>query len=163
MRSSTPRGRVGTRADAPPRVAFRLRPRRPHLEIRFQSSVPSPHVPLSTLRRPLSGSRRMTRGQRGSLLLHCWTLSFLPLCRSPDAFGRRWRGPVVRAQPQEPISRSPDPSAGGAQPRGSRREPGGEHVPRGGATDARDPLPSALPSSADDARAPRPRRAKGPP
>jgi len=31
--------------------------------------------------------RRMTRGQRGSLLLHCVTLSFTTLCRSPGAFG----------------------------------------------------------------------------
>jgi hypothetical protein len=85
-------GRHDSRAGAPPHVAFRLRPRRPHPGIRFRSSMVQPAQPLSTLRRPLSGSRRMTRGQCGSLLLHCWTLSFLPLCRSPDAFGRRRGG-----------------------------------------------------------------------
>src|SRR6266849_2982187 len=42
----------------------------------FRSSIPSLHVPLSTLRRQPCGSPRMTRGQDGSLLLSCVTLSF---------------------------------------------------------------------------------------
>ena len=36
---------------------------------RFQSSIPSLHIPLSTLRLRSCGRPRMTRGQDGSLLL----------------------------------------------------------------------------------------------
>ena len=53
----------------------------------FRGSIPSLYVPLSTLRRSLAGSRRMTRGQCGSLLLHCTTLSFA----TPRRFNRRFR------------------------------------------------------------------------
>jgi hypothetical protein len=43
---------------------------------RFRSSILSPHVPLSTLRIPSRDVLRKTRGQDGSLLLSCMTLSF---------------------------------------------------------------------------------------
>lgn len=39
--------------------------------------------PLSTLRLCLHGQMRMTRGQCGSLLLHCTRLSLTTPCRSP--------------------------------------------------------------------------------
>jgi hypothetical protein len=42
----------------------------------FRSSIPCLPVPLSTLRWPPRGWPRMTRGQDGSLLLSCVTLSF---------------------------------------------------------------------------------------
>jgi hypothetical protein len=42
----------------------------------FQGSIFSLHVPLSTLRLRPYDPNRMTRGQDGSLLLSCVTLSF---------------------------------------------------------------------------------------
>ena len=42
----------------------------------FRSSIPGLHVPLSTLRLQPCDCKRMTRGQDGSLLLSCVTLSF---------------------------------------------------------------------------------------
>ena len=47
----------------------------------FRSSIASLHVPLSTLHGNPCGAPRMTRGQDGSLLLSCTTLSFVTLCR----------------------------------------------------------------------------------
>jgi hypothetical protein len=44
------------------------------------------HVPLSTLRQSLAGTRRMTRGQCGSLHLHCKGLPPSAPCRPPGAF-----------------------------------------------------------------------------
>ncbi len=41
----------------------------------FRGSIGGPPVPLSTLRPRSRQHRRMTRGQRGSLLLHCGALS----------------------------------------------------------------------------------------
>ena len=47
----------------------------------FRSSIPGLPVPLSTLRWPPRGWPRKTRGQDGSLLLSCMTLSFPTPCR----------------------------------------------------------------------------------
>ena len=47
----------------------------------FHGSIPSPPVPLSTLHPRCRHRRRMTRGQRGSLLLHCGALSSPTSCR----------------------------------------------------------------------------------
>src|SRR6266478_5179551 len=51
----------------------------------FGSSIPCPSLPLSTLRNRTFlkkfGAFRKTRGQDGSLLLSCRTLSFLIACR----------------------------------------------------------------------------------
>ncbi len=61
----------------------------------FRGSMDSPPVPLSTLHPRCRHRRRMTRGQRGSLLLHCGALSsptprrFIPaLSDSPHFFTR---------------------------------------------------------------------------
>ncbi len=63
-------------------VAFRALENRRHSNLNlFRGSIPSLHVPLSTLRYALTGRQRMTRGQCGWLNLHCWTLSFLTPCR----------------------------------------------------------------------------------
>lgn len=40
----------------------------------FRGSIPGPHFPLSTLRHRSYDLQRMTRGQRGSLRLHCMAL-----------------------------------------------------------------------------------------
>ena len=113
----------------------------------FGALSPSPHVPLSTLRRPLSGSRRMTRGQRGSLLLRCWTLSFLPLCRSSRRFRTQAEGPGAARAAASTIRTS--------RSRGTRPEAAMRRArATGGAAVARDPWPLALPSPADTA--PRP-------
>jgi hypothetical protein len=58
----------------------------------FAARSPSLHLPLSTLGRHPCSCRPMTRGQRGSLLLHCSTLSFV----TPRRFHRRTRA----AEPQ---------------------------------------------------------------
>jgi len=60
-----------TRASARHIVAFQfLSHRRLIPDVgRFQSSIPSLHIPLSTLRLRSCGRPRMTRGQDGSLLL----------------------------------------------------------------------------------------------
>ena len=59
--------------------------RRRHPEANFRGSMAGLCVPLSTLRHALAGRRRMTRGQCGSLLLHCSGLSPHTPCRSPGA------------------------------------------------------------------------------
>jgi hypothetical protein len=70
-------------------VAFRVPPRRRHPEVRFfRGSIPSLHMPLSTLRRRPCGRSHMTRGQRGLLDLHCVTLSFTTPCRFIPAHRR---------------------------------------------------------------------------
>jgi hypothetical protein len=68
--SSTTRSPLAPRARDACGVAFRGRKPRRHsgLSYRFRGSIPSPHVPLSTLRRHPCGRRRMTRGRCGSLL-----------------------------------------------------------------------------------------------
>jgi hypothetical protein len=62
----------------------------------FRSSIPCPPVPLFTLRAPPHDEPRKTRGQDGSLLLSCKTLSFSTSCRFIPALGRNpiiCRGP----------------------------------------------------------------------
>ena len=51
------------------------------LELVLRSSIPGPPMPLSTLRPRPHDRDRKTRGQDGSLLLSCRTLSFLATCR----------------------------------------------------------------------------------
>jgi hypothetical protein len=51
----------------------------------FRGSMAGPCVPLSTLRPWPRGQARMTRGQCGSLLLHCNGLAPSTPCRSPGA------------------------------------------------------------------------------
>src|SRR5438132_11048530 len=83
----TTRGGEGPCDDGPAPVAFCLprRHRHPGLHC-FRRSIPRLYVPLSTLRvLPHSSVPRMTRGQRGSLLLHCDGLAPSTSCRSPGA------------------------------------------------------------------------------
>jgi hypothetical protein len=66
-----------SRASDASAIAFRLIPRRRLLEERlFRGSIPGLHGPLSTLRLLLTQGYRMTRGRRGSLLLHRVAFSF---------------------------------------------------------------------------------------
>src|SRR5438445_8349641 len=62
-----PQSRIGTRDFAPLRVAFRIHGQRRRSEEYFRSSIPSPPIPLFTLRRRLRSQQRKTRGQDGSL------------------------------------------------------------------------------------------------
>ncbi len=57
----------------------------PRMLLIFRGSISWPARPLSTLRPWPHDHRRMTRGQCGSLLLHCTTLSFAPLRRFSSA------------------------------------------------------------------------------
>src|SRR5262245_47706540 len=92
----TTRGGEGPCDDGPAPVAFCLprRHRHPGLHC-FRRSIPRLYVPLSTLRvLPHSSVPRMTRGQRGSLLLHCDGLAPSTSCRSP---GAPWLNPTPHA------------------------------------------------------------------
>ena len=81
----------GSRSRHPP-CCLPLSRRRQHPEADFRGSMAGLCVPLSTLRHALAGRRRMTRGQCGSLLLHCSGLSPPTPCRSPGAPRRAfWR------------------------------------------------------------------------
>jgi hypothetical protein len=51
----------------------------------FRRSIPRQYAPLSTLHVPPRDRPRMTRGQCGSLLLHCNGLAPSTSCRSPGA------------------------------------------------------------------------------
>src|SRR6202011_6175489 len=80
----TTRGGQGPRDDGPVPVAFCMprRHRPPELHC-FRRSIPRLYAPLSTLRvLPRGSIPRMTRGQCGSLLLHCNGLSPSTSCRS---------------------------------------------------------------------------------
>jgi hypothetical protein len=55
----------------------------------FRGSIPSPSVPLPTLRLTPCGFLRMTRGRCGSLLLHRMTLSFTTSRRFLSAHRRK--------------------------------------------------------------------------
>jgi len=55
----------------------------------FRGSIAGPPVPLSTLHPRCRHRRRMTRGQRGSLLLHCGALSSPTLRRFIPALSLR--------------------------------------------------------------------------
>src|SRR6202795_375161 len=90
--SLTAQGPSTSRHGDVPSIAFRPSPRRRHPEVThlvaghlFRSSIPSLHVPLSTLHLRPYGRRCMTRGQCGWLDLQCIKLSFTTLCR----FSRR--------------------------------------------------------------------------
>src|SRR5713226_8138396 len=102
----TTRGGEGPCDDGPAPVAFCLprRHRHPGLHC-FRRSIPRLYVPLSTLRvLPHSSVPRMTRGQRGSLLLHCDGLAPSTSCRSPGA-------PRLNGWPMRPpVNASPRPS-----------------------------------------------------
>ena len=62
-------------------VAFPLCTQGRHPRFVSRSSIPSPQVPLFTLRLPPHDDTRKTPGQGGSLLLSCKTLSFSTTCR----------------------------------------------------------------------------------
>src|SRR6516164_6443756 len=84
---TTTRGGEGPCDIGPAPVAFCLprRHRHPGLHC-LRRSIPRLYVPLSTLRvLPHSSVPRMTRGQRGSVLLHCDGLAPSTSCRSPGA------------------------------------------------------------------------------
>jgi len=88
----TTQGGQGPRDDGPVPVAFCMprRHRHPRLHC-FRRSIPRLYAPLSTLRvLPRGSVPRMTRGQCGSLLLHCNGLSPSTSCRS----SRRTAAPV---------------------------------------------------------------------
>src|SRR5207248_5789345 len=92
----TTRGGEGPCDDGPAPVAFCLprRHRHPGLHC-FRRSIPRLYVPLSTLRvLPHSSVPRMTRRQRGSLLLHCDGLAPSTSCRSPGPI-RPTRGHIA--------------------------------------------------------------------
>src|SRR5205807_10293260 len=83
----TTRGGGGPCDNGPAPVAFCLprRHRHPGLHC-FRRSIPRLYAPLSTLRvLPRGSVPRMTRGQCGSLLLHCDGLAPSTSCRSPGA------------------------------------------------------------------------------
>src|SRR5271163_2088412 len=80
----TTQGGQSPRDDGPVPVAFCMprRHRHPGLNC-FRRSIPRLYAPLSTLRvLPRGSVPRMTRGQCGSLLLHCNGLSPSTSCRS---------------------------------------------------------------------------------
>jgi hypothetical protein len=80
----TTQGGQGPRDDGPVPVAFCMprRHRHPGLHC-FRRSIPRLYAPLSTLRvLPRGSVPCMTRGQCGSLLLHCNGLSPSTSCRS---------------------------------------------------------------------------------
>ena len=90
-------GFLGVLPDDASDVAFRLPPQRRHpggpiaraTGHGFRGSIPSLHVPLSTLRPRPCERRRMTRGRCGWLTLQRTTLSFTTPCR----FDRRTEAP----------------------------------------------------------------------
>src|SRR5437588_7254762 len=106
--------------DGAPGVAFRIYAERRHPEAKkiFRGSIPSPYVPLSTLRRRPYGRLRMTRGRCRSLVLHRLTLSFSTLRRFiPGAriefyalfnLPRWWRAPARNLPQYHEV----DPSGG---------------------------------------------------
>jgi hypothetical protein len=93
--SLTARGPSASRAGDASGVAFRfsLQRRRPG-DSYFRGCIPGPHVPLSTLRRAPRGTRRTTRGRRGSLVLHRMTLPFTSPCRFRPAHKEAHDGKV---------------------------------------------------------------------
>ena len=79
--STTTQGRRWTRAHAHRHVAFRYKDDVGTLIADFRSSIPSPPVPLFTLRPPPRDDACKTRGQDGSLLLSSAALSSATSCR----------------------------------------------------------------------------------
>src|SRR5882762_8851210 len=88
----TTRGGQGPRDDGPVPVAFCMPRRHRHPELHcFRRSIPRLYAPLSTLRvLPRGSIPRMTRGQCGSLLLHCDGLSPSTSCRSSRRTAAQW-------------------------------------------------------------------------
>ena len=82
----------GPRGDGPVPIAFCLRRRHRHPGLHcFCRSIPRLYAPLSTLRVLPHGSvPRMTRGQCGSLFLHCNGLSPSISCRSSRRTAARY-------------------------------------------------------------------------
>src|ERR1700720_3576702 len=88
----TTQGGQSPRDDGPVPVAFCMprRHRHPGLNC-FRRSIPRLYAPLSTLRvLPRGSVPRMTRGQCGSLLLHCNGLSPSISCRSSRRTAAQW-------------------------------------------------------------------------
>jgi len=87
--SQTARGPKASRDTDASSFAFRLVQQRRHpgvaiacaMVVQFRGSIPGLHTPLSTLHPRPYARRYMTRGQCGSLLLHCMKLSFTTPCR----------------------------------------------------------------------------------
>ena len=92
----------GLRVSAPTRVVFAVRYRIDTLEFFFHSSIPGLSVPLFTLRLQPRDWRCKTRGQDGSLLLSCQTLSFLTSCRFIPAHNE----PILPPKPAMSVSTS---------------------------------------------------------
>ena len=69
-------------------VAFPFCPQGRHPNCFFRSSIPCPPMPLFTLQAPPHDDTSKTRGQDGSLLLSCETLSFSTTCRFIPALGQ---------------------------------------------------------------------------
>src|SRR3954464_4317884 len=110
----TTRGGEGPCDGGPAPVAFCLprRHRHPGLHC-FRRSIPRLYAPLSTLRgRPRGSVPRMTRGQRGSLLLHRDGLAPSTSCRSPGA--PRLNGwPARSPADASPLASRPDTHGSG--------------------------------------------------
>ena len=90
MGSTTARSPLASRCSDACGVAFRPKPRRRHSGPRFfRGSIPSPHLPLSTLATCPRGQTAMTRGPvwiaTPSLQETC-TLYFLPACPGASVF-----------------------------------------------------------------------------
>src|SRR5207245_564698 len=87
--SQTARGPKASRDTDASSLAFRSVQQRRHpgvaiagaMVVQFRGSIPGLHAPLSTLHPRPYARRYMTRGQCGSLLLHCMKLSFTTPCR----------------------------------------------------------------------------------
>src|SRR3954449_8241829 len=109
----TTRGGEGPCDDGPAPVAFCLprRHRHPGLHC-FRRSIPRLYAPLSTLRGLPRVRPRMTRGQRGSLLLHRDGLAPSTSCRSPGA--PRLNGwPARSPADASPLASRPDTHGSG--------------------------------------------------
>ena len=77
MGSSTPQGRRRTRVYVPRRLAFRVVLPRRHPELVFSELHGQPaYTPVPRFKGVLAERPRRARGQDGSLLLSCMTLSF---------------------------------------------------------------------------------------
>jgi hypothetical protein len=87
--SQTARGPKASRDIDAPNFAFRLVQQRRHpgvatacaMAVQFRGSMAGLHVPLSTLHPRRYRRTYMTRGQCGSLFLHCIRLSLITPCR----------------------------------------------------------------------------------
>jgi hypothetical protein len=86
LRSPTPQSCPGSRDSDPVHVAFRfVRQRQRSVPNVFEAQYSAHMCPCRTLRFTPCDVPRMTRGQDGSLLLSCVTLSFTTQCRFSPA------------------------------------------------------------------------------